>query len=301
MKEYEARAGAGLEKRYGIRGLIQDIRAALATPYAPTPSAIDGRIFILDLCQYNDVDLRIVNAFLDPKVKAVIIRIGGSASVRDTKFKFFWDLARALEMKRSIYTYNWPGWSVDLHIQNFMECVELWTPGDLGEGPIWVDVECDAGASRSAVSNHSINYISALTNETDKIVGWYSADWFVNGYMEQQDWMKSKYAWWAQWLSNQPSEHPGPVSHVSIIPDSFVVTHQTGSNCDASLFNGIGRVDTDRWTSTEEKFYELYGGEPAPPEPPGDLEEKVMKNTEDIERLVERVNIIDDFLRSYNG
>jgi len=304
MKEpIRIHAQAGREPRPLVLGLLDGIRLRIATPYAPTPSAIDSRFFLLDLSQYENVEMAAVKAFLDPRVKAVIIRIGGSASVRDTKFQLFWNLARELKMKRAMYTYNWPGWTVSAHVQNFMESVELWTPGDLGEGPIWVDVECHADKTRKQVSDHSIGYIKALEQETGKIIGWYSADWFLNGYMEQQSWMADKWAWWAQWLSNQPREHPGPVYHPSIIPDEKVVIHQTGSNCDARLFGGSSRVDTDRWQAPVEKFYELFGEDEEPPVPPqpGDLEERVNKNTSDIEALYERVNVIDEFLRSYNG
>lgn len=298
MNEIQAHAGAGFERRPHLLGLLDDLRAFLATPYRP--STDDSRLFLLDLSQYNTVDMNAVKAFLNPEVKAVIIRIGGSASVRDTKFQMYWNLARELEIRRSIYTYNWPGWSVDLHIENFMETVELWTPGDLGEGPIWLDVECHADKSRKEVSDNTIGIMSELVRETGKVVGWYSADWFLNSYMELQDWMKEKWAWWAQWLSNQPNEHPGPVSHNPFIPSDKIVIHQTGSNCDAQLFGGSGRVDTDRWESTQEVFYELFGGEEQEPPPSGDLEEIVRRNTEDIEELWERVNIINDFLRSYD-
>lgn len=299
MKEYIAHAQAGLEPRPHILGIFDVIKAAIASPYAPTTT--DPRLFLLDLSQYNIVDMAAIAAFANPEVKAVIIRIGGSASVRDTKFQLFWNLARELKMRRSIYTYNWPGWSVDAHIRNFMETVEDWTPGDLGEGPVWLDVECHADKTRKQISDNTIGVMNGLVRETGKVVGWYSADWFLNGYMELQDWMKDKWAWWAQWLLNQPTEHPGPVLHNPFIPGDKVIIHQTGSNGDAKLFGGTGRVDTDRWTGTEELFYKLFGGEPpAPPPPSGDLEAQVQKNTEGIEELWERVNIIDEYLRSYD-
>lgn len=299
MKERNVHAQAGIEPRPLVIRWFDDVKAMLAAPYAP--STTDPRWFMLDLSQYETVDMAAIKAFVNPQVKAVVIRIGGSASVRDTKFQLYWNLARSLGMKRSIYTYNWPGWTVEAHVRNFMESVELWTPGDLGEGPIWVDVECDADKTREEVSAHAIGYITGLEQETGKVVGYYSADWFVTGYMQQQYWMSEKWAWWAQWLSNQPTEHPGPVSHVPIIPNDKIIIHQTGSNGDAKLFGGSGRVDTDRWTSTEERFKELFGDgdEPEPP-PSGDLEEQVARNTESIERLEERVNIIDEFLRSYD-
>ena len=298
MKEFQAHANAGYEPRPLVIRWFDDIRAMLAEPYAPTTT--DPRLFMLDLSQYNTVNMATIAAFANPEVKAVIIRIGGSASVRDTKFELYWNLAKELDMRRSIYTYNWPGWSVDAHVRNFMETVELWTPGDLGEGPIWLDVECHADKTRAEISNNTIGIMTELALETGKIIGRYSADWFLNGYMELQDWMKEKYAWWAQWLSNQPTEHPGPVYHNPFIPNEKVIIHQTGSNCDAQLFGGIGRGDTDRWESTEDKFYELYGGEPPAPPPPGDLEEQVKRNTNDIEELYERLNIIDEWVRSYN-
>ncbi len=299
MREPIVHAKAGREPRPAILSMLEDIRIRIASPYAPTPTSIDNRLFVLDLSQYEDVAMEAIKAFLDPRVQALIIRIGGSASVRDTKFELFWNLAREFKIPRSIYTYNWPGWMVDQHIRNFMESVELWTPGDLGEGPIWVDVECHADKSRVDVSNHSIDYITGLERETGKIIGWYSAEWFLNGYMQEQAWMREKLAWWAAWLYNQPREHPGPVSHPAISNENMVM-HQTGSNCDARLFDGSSRVDTDRWQAPVEKFYELYGAEPPTPPQPGDLEEQMQQNTADIASLYERVIIIDEHLRTYD-
>ncbi len=122
--------------------------------------------------------------------------------------------------------------------------------------------------------------------------------------MEQQDWMKEKLAWLAEWLYNQPKEHPGSVYLEGlVIPRSKTVEHQTGSNCDARIFGGTGRVDTNRWEASPERFAEIYGApqEPDPePEPdPSGLAEQVQHNTKQLELQNERLNIIDEFLRSY--
>ncbi len=299
MREPIVHAKAGRTPRSTILSLLEDVRIRIASPYAPTPTSIDSRLFVLDLSQYEDVAMAAIKAFLDPRVQALIIRIGGSASVRDKKFELFWNLAREFKIPRSIYTYNWPGWTVDQHIRNFMESVELWTPGDLGEGPIWLDAECHAGKSKKEVSNHTNGYRQELVRETGKIVGVYTGEWFINQFMEVQDWFEEILAWLAAWLVNQPREHPGPVGHPAI-PYANVMLHQTGSNCDARLFNGSSRVDTDRWQAPVEKFYELYGAEPPTPPQPGGLEEQVLKNTADIASLYERVNILNEWIRSYD-
>jgi hypothetical protein len=298
-------AGAGYDPgRYGVSRLLDSISILLASSYLPTVS--DDRFLILDISQFNNIDLAMVKAFADPQVKAMNIRIGGSASVVDTKFEFFWGLAKALDLLRSMYVYNWPGWSVDLHIANLMRMIEDLAGGDLGTGPIWVDAECHAGKTKAQVSNHTINFIEAIERELAKLVGWYTGPWFIKGWMQQQDWMKEKLAWLAEWLYNQPKEHPGPIYLDGlIIPRSKAVEHQTGSNCKASIFGGTGRVDTNRWEASPERFAEIYGAELEPepepePDPPG-LAEQVHNNTKQLELHTERLNIIDEFLRSYDG
>lgn len=271
-------AGAGFAPKPFILNALSIIRALAASPYAPTLS--DQRPFMLDVSEFNNIKMSAVAAYTPVPCKAAIIRIGGSASVRDKKFVEYWTDAKAVGLPRAIYTYNWPGWTVGQHINNFMNSVNELTPGDLGEGPIWVDAECHADKTRKQVSDHTIGYIEALESETGKVVGWYSADWFVNGFMEIQDWMADKWAWWAQWLANQPKEHPGPVSHVSIIPDNKIAIHQTGSNGDARLFGGTGRVDTDRQVTEENLF-----GEPTQP-PSNPLAAQVAMNTAMLAKII---------------
>ncbi len=299
-------AGAGRDPGRWVRtrSLLDGISILLSTSYQPTPASIDDRYLILDISQFNNIDLNMVKAFANPQVKAMNIRIGGSASVVDTKFEFFWGLAKALKLPRSMYVYNWPGWSVDKHIANLMNMIEDLAGGDLGTGPIWVDAECHADKTKAQVSNHTINFIEAIESELSKVVGWYTGAWFITGFMEQQDWMKEKLAWLAEWLYNQPKEHPGPVYLEGlVIPRSVTVEHQTGSNCRASIFGGTGRVDTNRWEASPERFYEVYGADPGPdPEPdPSGLVEQVQHNTRQLELQTERLNIIDEYLRSYDG
>ena len=278
-------AGAGFAPKPFVLNALSVIRALAASPYAPTVA--DPRLFMVDVSEFNNISMAALAAYIPTPCKAAIIRIGGSASVRDKRFVEYWTTAKAAGLPRSIYTYNWPGWTVGQHINNFMSSVEDMTPGDLGEGPIWVDVECHADKTKKQVSDHAIGYIEALESETGKEVGWYSANWFVNGYMEIQDWMADKWAWWAQWLLNQPKEDPGPVQFPSIIPMSKRVIHQTGSNGNARLFGGTGRIDTDRWLASDELFNQLFD-QPTQPQPPnGDLEEQVKLNTANIAALTD--------------
>ena len=276
-------AGAGFAPKPFVTNALTLFRAFMASSYAPTVG--DPRPLMIDFSEFNNVTVEGVVDYVTVPVIAAMIRIGGSASVRDKKFTYYWNGFKHRQLPRSIYTYNWPGWTVGQHINNFMGSVELWTPGDLGEGPIWVDAECHAGKTKRQVSDHTIGYIEALENETGKEVGWYSANWFVNGYMEIQDWMADKWAWWAQWLLNQPKEDPGPVRFPSIIPTSKRVIHQTGSNGDARLFGGTGRIDTDRWLASDELFNQLFDQPVQPPN--GDLEEQVAQNTANIAALTD--------------
>lgn len=242
-----------------------------------TPSTTDPRLFFLDIAEFQTIDFAKTALFNNPKVEGFNIRIGGSASVKDKNFAVHWAGAKDYEFKRSIYTYNWPGWTVDQHIRNFIDSVNLYCDSDLGEGPIWVDVECHAEKSRREVSNHAFQYIQALRRETGKVVGWYTGKWFIDGYMEVQDWMLDTLAWLAQWISNQEKEHPGPLTPVSAIKASSIVMHQTGSRCKEELFGGTGYVDTDRVVATTAKYNELYSVETPPLPPPvnGDIEERL--------------------------
>jgi hypothetical protein len=262
----------------------------IATPYAPTVG--DPRLFLIDVSEFNNVNMAAYSAYVPVSARAAIIRIGGSYTVRDKKFVHYWTTAKAAGIPRSIYTYTWPGWTVGQHINNFMDSVNEWTPGDLGEGPIWVDVETHADKSRRHVSDHAIGYIEALESETGKEIGWYSAQWFVNGFMQIQDWMADKLAWWAQWLYNQPTEDPGPVIFPAIIPHDKRVIHQTGSNGDARLFGGTGRFDSDRWIGSIDAFYRLFNQTTQPPQPPNQLAAQVAQNTADIAMILKGARIM---------
>jgi hypothetical protein len=232
--------------------------------YLPNPD--DERIFWLDICQYEPhLNLDMVAKFNAPKCHGGIFRIGGSKAVEDTMFSTYWPWAKRAGLKRSIYMYNWPGWTVDENVSNFMRMIEKHNVEDLGDGPIWVDAECHADKSRAEVSNHTWGCISGIAQATGKQVGCYSAAWFLNGYMEIQDWMAEIPWWWAQWYYNQNAEYPAATNWNAIIPEENRWWHQTGSCCDASIFGGRDRVDTDRWHNTVEKYNEVYGDEAPPP------------------------------------
>ncbi len=272
MREPIVRAGAGRPPP-GLARRALDAIIAFAAPYKPNPN--DTRKFGVDLSMYNTVDLQALADYEIP-CEYAMIRIGGSASVQDIKFKQYWEAAKAAGIPRSIYTYNWPGWTVDQHIANFMDSVNKWTPGDLGEGPIWADIETHPpGLSKRQISDHAIQYIEALESETGKVVGWYTGAWFVNGHMQPQDWMTEYLAWLATYASGR--EHPGPPVIPDPIPAELVVIQQTGSKCNSALFGGSGTFDTDRWTGSKQQFSELFGEVVIPPN--GDLEEQVAKNT----------------------
>ena len=303
MIEPIVRAGAGRPPP-GIGARIFDAITAFAVaPYAPNPN--DPRKFIVDLSQYNTVDLQALADYVIP-CEAAFIRIGGSASVRDTKFKQYWDAAKQAGIPRSIYTYTWPGWTVSQHISNFMASVEQWTPGDLGEGPIWVDVETHAGKTKKQVSDHAFAYMRELGKETGKAIGWYTGAWFVNGYMQQQDWMTEYWAWLATYAMGR--EHLGPVIIPEPIPVHIVVVQQTGSKGDATLVGGTGTYDTDRWLRNDVLFNDLFGVKPPePPEPPdpnleirlAHLELQVQDNQREIKQLSERQDQTDEWGNSY--
>jgi len=232
--------------------------------YLPNPT--DPRPFMLDISHYEaNLNLDMIANFNAPKCHGAIFRMCGSASVKDTAFPHYWPWAKRAGLVHSIYMYNWPGWTVDLHIANFMDSVERYCDGDLGDGPIWVDAECHAEKSRREVSNHTLGCIEAIKRETGKDVGCYSAAWFLDGYMEIQDWMADIPWWWAKWYYNQDSEHPGPANFNDIIPAENRWWHQTGSLCSGKIFGGVDHVDTDRWALSEEEFNRIYKKEEAKP------------------------------------
>jgi len=265
-------------------GLFARLVNALAIQsYIPNPN--DPRKFALDLSQYEpDIDLELVKDYI-PDVTLCIFRICGSYTVKDIKFPDFWPWAINLGITKSMYMYNWPGWTVDQHIGNFIDSVEKYCQGDLGDGPIWVDAECHADKTKREVSDHTFGCVEAIKRETGKEVGVYSGQWFLEEYMEKQDWMQDVQWWLAQWLTDQPSEHPGPVYLPYDIPEENVLWHQTGSRCRADIFGGTGYVDTDRWELSDEEFNLIYPANTTPPDPPGDLEKQVAENTKRIADL----------------
>ena len=85
MIEPIVRAGAGRPPRGVIASaLFGAIEAFAVAPYKPNPN--DARKFGVDLSQYNTVNLQALADYVIP-AEFALIRIGGSASVRDTKFK----------------------------------------------------------------------------------------------------------------------------------------------------------------------------------------------------------------------
>ena len=255
MNPRNVRAQAGLPPP---RNIFSRVFRALATQsYLPNPD--DERYFALDISEYESLSIATVAAHMNPIVRAVIVRICGSRSVKDEKFPQHWAAVREYGIPHDLYMYNWPGWTVDSHISNFMDSVERYADGDLGN-IIWVDAECHADKSKREVSNHTWGCVQALERETGKRVGVYSGLWFINGYMEIQDWMSEVPWWMAQWLSGQGGEHPGPPQTIDAIPRENIYWHQTGSRCDESIFGGVDYVDTDRWCLSEEKYEQIYLG-----------------------------------------
>ena len=250
--EPQIRAQAGLQPQSTLRRLLS---ALAVQSYLPNPN--DTRYLALDLSQFNTLSLATVSQVTNPVVRSLMIRIGGSATVKDTKFPVFWPLAKELGIPHDIYMYNWPGWTVDQHIRNFMDSVGQHCDGDLGN-IIWVDAECHADKTKRQVSDNTYGVVEAIGRETGKPVGVYSGLWFINGYMEIQDWMSDTKWWLAQWISDQHMEHPGPPQTISAIPRENILWHQTGSRCQASIYNGTGYVDTDRWCLSENKYKEIY-------------------------------------------
>lgn len=259
--EQVARAQAGLPPKTFWQKILDLFFTKIGTQaigsYVPDPN--DPRKFALDLSHFQpNIDLEIVANYV-PKVELCIFRICGSYTVKDNLFPVFWPWAKMLGITKSMYMYNWPGWTVDQHIDNFMDSVEKYCDGDLGDGPIWVDAECHAGKSKREVSNHTWGCVEAIARETGKEVGVYTGNWFLNGYMEKQDWMQDIKWWLAQWYATQPREHPGPPYLIYDIPRANVLWQQTGSRCRPTEFGGTSHIDTDRWEKSDEEFNQIYG------------------------------------------
>lgn len=243
------------------------LAATTIKSYVPDPN--DTRKLGFDLSHFEpDMDLRLVHSYV-PNVELCIFRICGSYTVKDTMFPTFWPWAGRIGLPRAMYMYNWPGWSIDRHIANFMDSLEKHCPNnDLGVGAIWVDAECHAGKSKREVSDHTWGCISRLAQETGMRVGWYTGPWFKRSYMEYQDWMDNTYVWEAQWYSDQAREHPGPVDNVFNTPEKYRVWHQTGSRGRANEFGGTSYYDTDRWQRGAAAFNTFHDVTPDPSEPP---------------------------------
>lgn len=275
---------------------VWNVAAQVVAPYLPNPN--DGRRFWIDVSQFNLLDLILMVVYQPVPLEGVIIRQGGSASVKDTKFEFWWNVAKQIpELLQQIYTYNWIGWSVDLHIQNFMESMELYSGGFLGDGEhLWVDAECDSGKTPREVSNHTYQYGSRLVSETGRKWGCYSAPWFTDIKMEPQDWFDIIMWWIARWnYPTQSQEHPGPV----IMPmgvngrvsEKKCMLQQTGSNGDEKPFGGSGRYDTDRWYG-DDAMWKAEFGEITPPDPTSPEERFRI-----IEEELARQDLVDHELR----
>lgn len=292
-------ASVGLPRTFGRR-----VRELLIEPFAAPfpPSATDTRILMSDWSHFQgDIDIGKHLAYGSPEFQGVVIRTGQgkNSSYDDVKFVQNVQICEANDFPWMSYHVLLPNQDVPAQFSHMLGIIERLN----GPRPKWVwwDVQLVNGQTKKRISNATIQAVNLTKPYLP--CGVYSGKWFTDGYMETQDWFQDIEWWIAQWYhADVGKEYPWPNALPATVDISQVMIHQTTSHGDGHLV-GIGstRVDLDRWMWTPERFYEIMdiGNGNENGQPPEDLVEQVMRNTDDIAALRERQEILEIWARSY--
>jgi GH25 family lysozyme M1 (1,4-beta-N-acetylmuramidase) len=270
-------------------GFKHQVQSLLSTNPPFPPSSTDPRILGADISQNNGLmDFGAYTSYGPPHFEFIIIRSGQSSSSSwdDTEFLRNWQQAKSIGLPRSVYHVLFPALEVEPQVRHFLDLMDK--AGDLGEGPIWLDVELQQSQSKKRISDTALEWLELVRKETNHRAGIYSGKWFTDEYMEPQDWWAEVDWWLATYIwPNQTREHPGPPGLPVGVPLNACKIHQTTSFGDGKLVGaGSQRIDLDRWMGTREEFAQYFGvDQPAPPPPPSDLEARVAANEKSIAEL----------------
>ena len=283
------------ERLFGVP-VIGRLAAAATVPSPFAPSPIDPRYLMLDLSSHQGpIDWDILAAFNEPEVRAVDIRSGGGVDALDTRFVFNWEHAKRVEKPRSAYWYMRGDMGGIVQAEGFLRSFDR-VNGDLGEGPLKLDLERIDGATPHELSTYAWEFIDFIQRRTDKEVWPYSAVWFTDTYMEFQAWFRYVKWWLAHWYPKEVGkEHPGPPARPAGVSEDQVMEHQTTNFLKGLLFGATSSaIDGNRWQGDPILFDKAYGLEEESGNGESDLEEQVQQNTEVIHLLADRINVLED-------
>ncbi len=274
-------------------GFMDQVRSLLSANPPFPPSSTDPRILGADISHNNGLmDFAAFTSSGPPDFEFIIIRSGQSSSSNwdDTEFLRNWQQAKSFGLPRSVYHVLFPALQVETQVRHFIQLMDK--AGDLGEGPIWLDVELHQSQSKKHISDSTLGWLELVKKETSQRAGIYSGKWFTDEYMEPQDWWAEVDWWLATYIwPNQTKEHSGPPGLPVGVPLNACKIHQTTSFGDGKLVGaGSTRIDLNRWMGTRQEFIQYFGIEqPMPPPPPNDLVARVTANEKSITELKENL------------
>lgn len=274
--------------------ILRTLVTPFALPYSPyLPTVEDLRAFGVDVSVYQGIiDFILLAANAPVSVEYIMIRMGQSWGYQDPNFVYNWNHAKQSGIPRMAYHVIHPGQPIDVQVAKVMNIWNI-VGNDFGEGPLWIDLELSHDQSPNTISTKTWEMIQRLRDQMGHDVAVYSADWFLSGYCEPQDWWNEVWWWLAHYL--HPSvgqEHVGPPARPEQISPSKVAFHQTSSYGDG---NRLGveslRLDFNRYmlgaTLPLREFLTLSSPPPSPPPSPSpELEVRVAYNEGQIQAIL---------------
>lgn len=265
------------------------IKMTIANKGTYLPDVNDKRLFGLDLSSNQGViDFNMMaNPVGFPPNDFIACRTGISWAYKDSWFETYWKKIKEKtpNVKRYAYHVLYPGESIKAQVDNMASRF----PNKQFDGDAVVnDLELDHGLSRGRISEACYEFTNRLQDWAKKPALIYSRFSWVEAFMDITtsryiDWY-AKQLWWManyygrNWLGIPIlAEFPTESMYKPKSLEYFdVVIHQTGEKGDGKKVGTTSnQVDTNRWTQSTDRFYNLFGYTEIPDEPAIPDEEKL--------------------------
>ena len=245
------------------------------------PEATDKRLFGLDLSgnQGNVYFDLMSNPVGFPQIKFVACRTGISWAYKDAWFETYWKTLKEKlpSVKRIAYHVLYPSQPIVEQVENMKSRF----PNKIFDGDAVVnDLELNQDQTPSKISESCYEFTNRLQDWAKKPAIIYSRFSWVEAYMDYWslkyvNWFKLQLWWMANYYGNdwlgRPilKEYPTEKMYVPEKLSYFdLIIHQNGDKGDGYKVGTVSKqVDTNRWTQSNDRFYQLFGKEEVPVDP----------------------------------